>query len=251
MAIAAGCPVAISDEHITTQLPFNGDDPHSNPEGLGLQRSHNFKEIEFLVHTRVRIIQSQIHGIQFFDQALPSDAEDYDGWVRDTDGLIDNLVHQVAADGLARSRLEASAHQCQVLLHRPCSRNITVSESSLIAAASSCIRLIKSHMKVVQSGGFVMVFELANSAFQAGMVLLYALRNHATELEQTMILTPGHEALQVLGQLLVFLNAPIVISLKLTMRVAGPSIRTVACCIRYGALHSGTGRYMPQESDWP
>lgn len=206
MAIAAGCPVALSDAHITTQFPYNGDDPHSNPDGFGLERSQNAKEVEFLVQTRVRIIQSQVHGVQFFDQPLPRNMEDYDDWVKDVGGLIDNLVQQVATDRLAHSRLESAAHQCQVLLHRPSSRNMAVSESCLIAAANAAIRHITSQMKVARSGGFVMVFELANSAFQAGMVLLYAIRNHASVLEQMMILTPGHEALEVLGQLLVCCN---------------------------------------------
>ncbi|KAM6506594.1 hypothetical protein FSOLCH5_013568 [Fusarium solani] len=203
VSIAAGCPVALSDAHISVHLPYNGGDPHTTPEWFGLQRSHDFREAQFLIHTRIRIIQSQIHGVQFFDQPFPNHFEDYDAWVQFMIDLIKSLVNQGATDGLARSRLESAAYQCEVLLHRPCSRNMAVSASSLIAAATASIQLIMSHIQAVRSGGFIMAFEVANSTFQAGMVLLYAVRNHAAELEGTPILVSGHEALDALIQLLV------------------------------------------------
>ncbi|UPL02929.1 hypothetical protein LCI18_013863 [Fusarium solani-melongenae] len=202
VGIAAGCPVALSDAHIGVHLPYNGGDPHTTPEWFGLQRSHDFREAQFLIHTRIRIIQSQIHGVQFFDQPFPNHFEDYDAWVQSMMDLIKSLVNQGATDGLARSRLESAAYQCEVLLHRPCSRNMAVSASSLIAAATASIQLIMSHIQAVRSGGFIMAFELTNSAFQAGMVLLYVVRNHAAELEGTPILVSGHEGLDALIQLL-------------------------------------------------
>ncbi|RSL45782.1 hypothetical protein CEP54_014130 [Fusarium duplospermum] len=202
VGIAAACPVALSDTHVSVYLPYNGGNPHTTPEWFGLQRSHGFSEAQFLIHTRIRIMQSQIHGIQFFDQPFPDHFEDYDAWVQSMVDLIKSLVNQGATDGLSRSRLESAAYQCEVLLHRPCSRNIAVSAPSLIAAATASIQLITSHIQAVRSGGFIMAFELANSAFQAGMVLLYAVRNHAAELEGTPVLVSGHEALNVLIQLL-------------------------------------------------
>lgn len=48
-----------------------------------------------------------------------------------------------------------------------------------------------------------MAFELANSAFQAGMTLLYALRNHSAILEETTLLEAGHKSLSDLPKLLV------------------------------------------------
>ncbi|RTE74939.1 hypothetical protein BHE90_010627 [Fusarium euwallaceae] len=173
VGIAAGCPVALSDAHISVHLPYNGGDPHTTPEWFGLQRSHGFSEAQFLIHTRIRIIQSQIHGVQFFDQPFPDHFENYDAWVHSMIDLVKSLVNQGATDGLVRSRLESAAYQCEVLLHRPCSRNMAVSASSLIAAATASIQLITSHIQAVRSGGFIMAFELTNSAFQAGMVLLY------------------------------------------------------------------------------
>lgn len=173
------------------------------PKGFGLHNTHTSKEVQFLIHTRVRSIQSQIHGIQFFDQRLPSEAPSYEAWVSDTASLIDNLVNKVGADGAAGSWLAAAAQQCQVLLHRPCSRNIAVSETSLVACVSASIQLIGSYTSAVQAGGFVMAFELANSAFQAGMVLLYALRNHSVVLDQTTFLEAAHESLNDLPKLLV------------------------------------------------
>lgn len=201
MGIAGGCPIALSDEHITTQLPYAGGD--SREMSLGVQKSVTPKEFQFIIHTKVRIIQSQIHGIQFFDQALPEGAESYEAWVEATKATISDLVDQVTTDGVVTSWLASAAHQCQVVLHRPCSRNIAVSESSIIAAAAASIQLITSYMRTIQSGGFILTFELSNSAFQAGMVLLHALRNHSVELEQATLAEPGHEALEVLVQLLV------------------------------------------------
>ncbi|KAH8173715.1 amidase domain-containing protein [Sarocladium implicatum] len=202
VGISAGCPVALSDEHITTQLPYGGGDSHIMPEGFGLRNAQSSKEVQFLVHTRVRSIQSHIHGIQFFDQHLPKEAKSYEAWVHDTANLIERLVAQVTAEGAAKSWLAAAAQQCKVLLHRPCSRNIAVSESSLVACVTAVIQLITSYTSTVQAGGFVMAFELANSAFQAGMALLYALRNHSAVLEETSLLNTGHKALHNLPKLL-------------------------------------------------
>jgi hypothetical protein len=78
-----------------------------------------------------------------------------------------------------------------------------VSDASLVAGVEASIQLIISHTAAVQAGGFVMAFELANSAFQAGMILLYALRNHFKVLEQTSLRDPAHESLNSLPVLLV------------------------------------------------
>ncbi|KAK7413363.1 hypothetical protein QQX98_007740 [Neonectria punicea] len=201
VAIAAGCPIALSDEHITTQLPFKGGHPHANLDEYTPGISHAHKEKQFLIQTHVCLIQSEIHAVQFFDHPIPDHAADYETWVHKTEALVRNLVEQVRADGVATPWLVSAAHQCQVLLHRPCSRNLAVSESSLVAAATASINLINSSLESVITGGFVVVFELANSTFQAGMVLLYALRNHASELHQASLTTHSESALQDLGKL--------------------------------------------------
>ncbi|VUC24632.1 unnamed protein product [Clonostachys rosea] len=206
VAIAAGCPIALSDDHITTQLPFNGGDPHEDLEQFIQRVSHLNKEKQFLIHVRVCIIQSEIHGVQFFDQSIPESAADYDTWLQETKDSIQDLVNQVTADGFATSWLVSAAQQCQVLLHRPCSRNISVSTSSLIAAATASIQLINTSLESAMVGGLIGTFEIANSAFQAGVVLLYALRNHASELEQASVRVQGQEALENLVQLLFTLS---------------------------------------------
>lgn len=165
--------------------------------------TRNAKEIQFLIHTRVRSIQSQVHGVQFFDQDLPSSTPDYESWVDNTAAVINDLISQVPVNGASKGWLAAAAQQCQVLLHRPCSRNIAVSDASLVAGVQASIELIVSHTAAVQAGGFVMAFELANSAFQAGMILLYALRNHFHALEQTSFRDAAHESLNGLPVLLV------------------------------------------------
>ncbi|KPM38688.1 hypothetical protein AK830_g7887 [Neonectria ditissima] len=201
VAIAAGCPIALSDEHITTQLPFNGGHRHVNLSEYMAGLSPAPKEKQFLIQTYVCLIQSEIHAVQFFDHPIPARASDYDTWVQQTEMSVRNLVEQVRADGVATPWLVSAAHQCQVLLHRPCSRNLAVSESSLVAAATASIDLINTSLESVINGGFVVVFELANSAFQAGMVLLYALRNHASELQQASLIKRSESALEDLGKL--------------------------------------------------
>uniref|UniRef100_A0A8H7K7I6 Zn(2)-C6 fungal-type domain-containing protein n=1 Tax=Bionectria ochroleuca TaxID=29856 RepID=A0A8H7K7I6_BIOOC len=206
VAIAAGCPIALSDDHITTQLPFNGGDPHGDLEQFIQRVSHLNQEKQFLIHVRVCIIQSEIHGVQFFDQDIPESAADYDTWVQNTKDSIQDLVNQITADGFATSWLISAAQQCQVLLHRPCSRNISVSTSSLNAAASASIQLINTSLEGAMAGGLIGTFEIANSAFQAGVVILYALRNRTSELQQASLRIQAQEALDNLVQLLFTLS---------------------------------------------
>jgi hypothetical protein len=193
----------LSDDHITTQLPFNGGDPHGDLEQFIQRVSHLNQEKQFLIHVRVCIIQSEIHGVQFFDQDIPESAADYDTWVQNTKDSIQDLVNQITADGFATSWLISAAQQCQVLLHRPCSRNISVSTSSLNAAASASIQLINTSLEGAMAGGLIGTFEIANSAFQAGVVILYALRNRTSELQQASLRIQAQEALDNLVQLLV------------------------------------------------
>jgi hypothetical protein len=93
--------------------------------------------------------------------------------------------------------------QCQILLHRPCSRQIEVPESSLIEVTSASINLIQTALRLSLTGGFVSAFELANTAFQAGMILLYALRNHSVELENSALVEESNHAMKTLNNLFV------------------------------------------------
>ena len=203
VGISAGCPVALSDEHITTQLPYNGGGRHTDLDESLRQASPGKNARQFLVHCQVRLIQSEIHLVQFFDHPLPSDTESYDSWVQITADRIQNLASAIAADSSTPPWLTATAHQCQVLLYRPSSRNIAVSGSSLLNAVMASVKLIDSHIKLAQAGGLILTFEMANSSFQAGMVLLYALRNRANELIHSSMTTTVQKSLEALGQLFV------------------------------------------------
>jgi hypothetical protein len=203
VAISAGCPIALSEEHITTKLPYDGGEIHFPSIELNRYENDNPKEVQFLVHTRVRSIQSQIHGVQFFDQNIPRSAPDYRSWVEMTTTLINGLINQAPAGGASKTWLTTVGQQCQVLLHRPCSRNIAVSEASLIACVQASIQLNMLHIGAVRAGGFVIAFEIANSAFHAGMILLYALRNHSDVLKQARLSDASQESLNGLPVLLV------------------------------------------------
>lgn len=52
-------------------------------------------------------------------------------------------------------------------------------------------------------GGFILTFGLASNSFHAGVVLLYALRNHALTLRQANLINQSNHALEQLCQLLV------------------------------------------------
>ncbi|CAM1508650.1 Fc.00g054980.m01.CDS01 [Cosmosporella sp. VM-42] len=200
VAIAAGCPIALSDEHITTRLPFHGGDSHVGLDEILVGGSCIIKEKQFLVHTRVCILQSEIHGVQFFDHPLPENLPDYSSWVQRTKESID-LVQKFSDDYNGPSWLNSAAHQCQILLHRPCSRNIAPPASSLVAAVRASIQLVNTSLNLTTAGGVVLAFELANSAFHAGMVLLFALRNHALEVQQASLSSDSYKALEVLAQI--------------------------------------------------
>ncbi|KAK6085182.1 hypothetical protein SCUP515_01000 [Seiridium cupressi] len=203
VGVSGACPLALSDRYITVKLPYGGGNPFCpKPARSSVSRSNSYRENLFLIHTKMRIVQSEIHGVQFFDQPLPNGMLDYDEWVQKTQELIQKLIDQVTVDGIAPSWLVFAGHQCQVLLFRPCSRRIVVSNDSMLAAVRACIQLIKSDMVSLERGGFAMTFEVVNSAFHAGMVLLYALRSHATGLEQASLAATARETLEVLVRLL-------------------------------------------------
>ncbi|SPO01216.1 uncharacterized protein DNG_03963 [Cephalotrichum gorgonifer] len=201
VAISAGCPVALSDQHITTRLPYDGGSPHADLKESLRQEPRDKMARQFLIHCRLRILQSEIHAIQFFDHPLPDDIESYASWVQTTADRIQMLAEKVASDCPTASWLIAATQQCRVLLYRPSSRNIAVSESSLLNTVTASIQLIDSYINLAQAGGLVLAFEIANSSFQAGMVMLYALRNHASELSHASMIEVVQKALEALSKL--------------------------------------------------
>ncbi|KAF2703244.1 hypothetical protein K504DRAFT_181237 [Pleomassaria siparia CBS 279.74] len=84
-AIASGCPLAISDEHITTELPSDID-VHS-------------KASLFISHVELNKIQSEIHGVQFFDQPLPEGVREYGDWIRNMEIRVQEWQEQLSSEG--------------------------------------------------------------------------------------------------------------------------------------------------------
>lgn len=203
VAIAAGCPIALADEHISTELPFVTEVPQFRDLNDVAKRKH------FINHVQAYQLQSHIHSVQLFNQPLPEQSPDYNSWVETTKESIERLVAQIAHDGVAPSWLVMATRQCQVLLYRPCSRNIAPTTWSLVAAARASIDFIKSSLDVVTAGGFVLAFELSNCCFHAGMVLLYILNNHGSEDELANITQDCQEALDILLQVFVSLTKKI------------------------------------------
>ncbi|KAM5362855.1 hypothetical protein ACJZ2D_012304 [Fusarium nematophilum] len=201
IAISCGCPIAISDDHISTRLPFNGVYPRAPLDAFikGMPRAYGEKQ--FLIQTRVCLIQSEINAVQFFDQPIPGQETSHDSWLQGMKDSIQELLRYATTEGVVNSWMISAAHQCLILLHRPCSRNIAVSESSLIEAASASIQLINASLKTAMAGGFVVAFDLANCSFQAGMVLLYALRNHVVEVQHATLVDDSNNALENLSRL--------------------------------------------------
>ncbi|KAL2875593.1 hypothetical protein SGCOL_009210 [Colletotrichum sp. CLE4] len=207
VSISGGCPVALSDEHITTRLPHGGGDISELSETADFERVSHPKERQFLLDLQVCVMKSEIQATQFFDRPVPSHSGSHDEWVQRMDQRIQSLYHVTTANGRTNLQLSSSCLQCQVMLHRPCSRNIAVSEASLVSVVKAAVDLISLDTKTAESGGLVMVFEIGNRVFQAGMLLLYALRNHASTLQRASLADNAADALKNLAELLSILSS--------------------------------------------
>ncbi|KAL3299051.1 Fungal Zn2-Cys6 binuclear cluster domain-containing protein [Colletotrichum asianum] len=204
VSISAGCPVALGDEHITTQLPYGGGSPfHGDPDSNHSGNIQSVTQWWFLMRTHACVLQSEIHATQFFDQSLPDYIKDHADWTSKTNEAVQRLANEATPGSLVDPWLISAPYQCRILLYRPCSRNIVVSDESLLAVVIAATNLIALDMKVAKAGGLVMAFEIGNRDFQAGMVLLYALRNHSAKLEEASLTIAAERALSDLVQLFV------------------------------------------------
>ncbi|KAF4816404.1 Positive regulator of purine utilization [Colletotrichum siamense] len=155
----------------------------------------------------LNINASEIHATQFFDQSLPDYVKDHADWTSKTNEAVQRLANEATLGSLVDPWLTSAPYQCRVLLHRPCSRNIVVSDESLLAVVIAATNLIALDMNVAKAGGLVMAFEIGNRNFQAGMVLLYALRNHSAKLEEASLTVAAERALSDLVQLFNLLSS--------------------------------------------
>ncbi|KXH38219.1 hypothetical protein CSAL01_08777 [Colletotrichum salicis] len=201
VSISGGCQVALSDEHITTRLPQGGDYISELSERADFERVSHSKERQFLLDLQVCVMKSEMQATQFFDRPVPNHSGSHDDWVQRMDQKIHSLYHVTMVNGRTNAQLSSSCLQCQVMLHRPCSRNIAVSEASLVSVVKAAIDLISLDTKTAESGGLVMVFDIGNRVFQAGMLLLYTLRNYASTLRRASLADNAANALKNLAEL--------------------------------------------------
>lgn len=232
VAIASGCPLAISDEHINTQLPHD-----ISVLGTGLERQ-NHRANQFLGHIQLSQIQSEIHGVQFFDQTLPKDTPSYTDWMRKMENSIQTWQDCLATEGDMPGWSAIAADHCRLLLYRPCSRNMIPDQSCLQAACTVAIRTINSHWTIARAGTLIFSLSSVFNAFQAGMVLLYALGNHGPAELGSVLGSGAREALGLLPSLFVSLSVNFIRSQLLQPRLTRTecSVSQVAGCHGYWTL---------------
>jgi hypothetical protein len=147
--------------------------------------------------------------VQFFDQILPKEAPDYAGWIQKMEQSIKAWRECAISEGDTPGLATLAANVCRLLLHRPCSRNIVPSEPSLRAASAIAIEIIDGCWELVRGGNLIFVFQYVFNVFQAGMVLLYALRNHAPTVQESSLEAETRRVLDLLTPL--FVSTPVAI----------------------------------------
>lgn len=198
ISIASGCPFAISDEHITTQVP---SDTSSTLVGIEHRAAGAIEH--FSRHVRLCQILSEIHGVQFFDQALPCGASNYTDWMQSTERSVQDWQDWFAIDGSIPGWAVRAADRCRLLLYRPCSRNIAPDGSCLRKACEVAIRMINRDCTVDQADGLLLTFQDVFDAFQASMILIYVVGNANTLELGSAIDLQAHQALELLYPLFV------------------------------------------------
>ncbi|KAH8667050.1 fungal-specific transcription factor domain-containing protein [Xylariales sp. PMI_506] len=202
IVISSGCPLAISDEHITTRLPSEADDDSHTAENAQLSREQKLKENFFLLRVQWCQLQSEIYGVQFFDQTISDKLTSYDDWVRHMEDSIQRLLERSrSSNGSLPEWITNTAYYSQHLLHRPCARNMVPSQSSLITATTSAINMINTYCSICQTSSLYLTFQIANNTFQAGVVLLYVLGNHGFIIQEAALQDSLRAALHNLIQL--------------------------------------------------
>ena len=195
IVVATGCPLAISDEYITTEVPSSEG---SNNVGISCSAAGHFFQ-----HVRLSQLQSEIHGVQFFDQSLPGNASDYTDWIQTTERSVQAWLEWFVIEGAAPDSAARAADRCLLLLYRPCSRNIIPDESYMRAACSVAVRTIQRTCTAVQTGGLISTYEDVFDAFQSSILLLYAIGSADTLEPGSALQGQAHQALELLNPLFV------------------------------------------------
>jgi hypothetical protein len=158
---------------------------------------------QFLSHVQLSRIQSEILGVQFFDQALPQETPDYGDWIRKSEVSVQTWQECLAVDGDIPGWSIVLADHCRLLLYRPCSRNMVPDESCLRAATAVATRTIHGHWATMQTGSLIFALQYVYYVFQASMVLLYALGNHGPEELGSVLEAEARDAIELLPSLFV------------------------------------------------
>ena len=158
---------------------------------------------QFLSHVHLCQIQSEILGVQFFDQELPKDTPEYADWMQKIESTIQTWQNNATSHSESPTWSINAANHCRLLLYRPCSRNIVPPESCLQTASTIAIRVISGSWEVAQASNLVPSFQYVYDVFQASMILLYALRNHSPMIRDSGLEEMAHQALDLLPPLFV------------------------------------------------
>ncbi|KAH8889048.1 hypothetical protein GQ53DRAFT_808030 [Thozetella sp. PMI_491] len=151
-------------------------------------------------------MQSEIHGVQFFDQELPTDTTDYNEWVKKMEKSIQIWQDNSGSDAVLPEWSVNAANHSRLLLYRPCSRNIIPPDSSLQAASTIAIRMIHDYWNLAQGGSLAFSFQSVYNVFHAAMILLYALRNHGQILRDCHLEEEARQGLHLLPQVFAVLS---------------------------------------------
>lgn len=134
---------------------------------------------EFLLQVQLSQLQSEIYEVQFFDQTISEKFPSYEDWSKHMEDRILGLLDRaLSSNGAVSESMTNTALHSQHLLHRPCSRNMAPTQASLLKATTIGISLISNYCRVVETSSLYSTFQVANHAFQAGILLLYVLGNH-------------------------------------------------------------------------
>lgn len=142
--------------------------------------------------------------VQFFGYALTDSATNYDDWVLLMDMQIQNLHEKtLSIDGMTVDWFTNAVRHMRLMLHRPCPRNPTPSSVSIKAALTAAVGIAHGSWDLIQGGYLIFPFNNVYNTFQAGLVMLYALKHHFQIVSANSLHSEIMEALDLISRLFV------------------------------------------------
>jgi hypothetical protein len=220
---------SLKDEHINVAFPTEYEDSFIKPGGIvaGGRRT----KYQFLNYIRFRQIQSEILAVQFFGRPLPT--ETYKEWMNSVEAKLVNWRRLCLSSEAEKAPdwFHHAVWQCYLMLHRPCPRNATPSEESIIACFEAARGVSSGSWELLQNGYLLYPFHNAHNGFEAATVVLYGLRHHTHKIrekygsKQVVELIHQLSGLFVSSLFLIFQYCP---AQKLTA-ITAYSVTKVAC----------------------